>query len=270
MSLSSPESCSPRRDSSNKHETCFSYQSLKTIAKKFNQFNPDNRIPISSKKCDLWKEIQKRIPNCDSEKCWVTRNQTLTGGEKKKLLLDFKPPIPEGKHAWLNSDDIDRVMDRYEQVFPDFRYLGTFPIDFRHVMPEAVVDVKDFLRQRSVKHIGMVLNLDRHDQPGSHWVAVFIDKPRKTFEYFDSFADPTPTEVKAFRREFFSDYKFKENSVAHQRQNSECGNYSIHFLVQRMSGKSFKQVTETVIRDTEMNAKRLEFFDPNDSYDNSI
>ena len=35
--------------------------------------------------------------------------------------------------------------------------------------------------------IGVIFNLDKHDQSGSHWVAMFIDLENKFFFYFDSF-----------------------------------------------------------------------------------
>ena len=34
--------------------------------------------------------------------------------------------------------------------------------------------------------IGIVFNLDKHDQEGSHWVSMFIDLKRDGIYYFDS------------------------------------------------------------------------------------
>lgn len=273
MQIASHESCAPRSKrtggSSSKPETCFSHSSLKKIAKKYNKYNPRDKIPLSKSKSRLWHSIRERIPECDTEKCWVRAPNWLSHSDKSDLIMDFKPPIPKGKNDWLATEDIDQVMDRYEEIFPHFRFLGTFPIDFQDVIPEAIRDLKRLKRDSAVKQIGVVLNLDKHDQPGSHWVAVLIDRKKRTLEYFDSFADETPEEVYEFHQNHFPSYTLLENTIMHQRENNECGNYSINFLVQRMSGRSFDDVTQDVIRDPEMNEKRKEFFDPRDPYDNS-
>lgn len=271
--IASHESCAPTRSKKRaggaEPETCFSQKSLTKIAKKYNQFNPHDKIPLSKSKSKLWHSIRERIPECDTEKCWIKTPEWLSHGDKKDLMLDFKPPIPKGKNDWLATEDIDEVIDRYEDIFPHFRFLGTFPIDFQDVIPEAIRDLERLKRDSKVKQIGVVLNLDTHDQPGSHWVGVIIDRQKKTFEYFDSFADETPDEVYEFYSKHFPSYDLLENDITHQRENNECGNYSINFLVQRMSGRSFDDVTKDVIRDQEMNKKRPEFFDPRDPYDNS-
>ena len=42
-----------------------------------------------------------------------------------------------------------------------------------------------------------VFNLDPSYKPGSHWVAVYIDRKGRP-EYFDSFGRPPPREIKDF------------------------------------------------------------------------
>jgi hypothetical protein len=269
---SSGESCSPERRRLSRSGTgggvksCFSYQSLARIARRFNAANPTNPITISRNRDDLWHAIRKRIPECKDERCWI-QSRWITDGDRTVIEEDFKPPIPQGKYAWLNSDDIDRVLYQYEKIVPGFRFLGTHPIDFQTVIPEVWSMLKQFLRSSKVKKIGLVLNLDYHDEPGSHWVAVLIDKQTKTGEYFDSFGDDAPREVyELFDR--IGGVQVLINKVAHQRKNSECGNYAINFIVQRISGSTFKQVTSNVIRDEQMNSNRKIFFDPHHSYKN--
>lgn len=276
---SSEESCSPSRrpprrsgGSRSDVQTCFSYQSLAHIARRYNEANPSDKIPISRNRADLWNAIKEKTPQCSNERCWTTASW-LRSEDKSALVKEFKPPLPQGKNVWLNTDDINHVMDRYERIFPTFRFLGTFPIDIRSIDRGFREDLKRWLRSSKVKSIGLVLNLDEHDEPGSHWVSVYVDKTKRTVEYFDSFADETPDEV----IDFYDDvkryssskkrWKLLENTNTHQLQNSECGVYSIHFIVKRLSGSSFSKVVNDIIRDDKMNQNRRVFFDPNHTYD---
>jgi hypothetical protein len=216
----------------------------------------------------LWKEIRQRVPECanESDVCW-TRVSWLGNKDKKEIIEDFKPPIPKGKNEWLTTEDIDRVLLQYQRVFPNFVFIGTFPIDFETIFKDDMKYLKKVISAPTSKtrYIGIVLNLDSHDEPGSHWVAIVIDKHDRSFEYFDSFGDPAPDEVKELFQTCCGEskgYKMKVNTVQHQRQNNECGNYSINFIVQRISGRTFEQITRNVVRDAEMNKRRSIFFDP--------
>ena len=41
--------------------------------------------------------------------------------------------------------------------------------------------------------MGVILNLDKHNQPGSHWVALYIDTDGdQSVEYYASFAEEPP------------------------------------------------------------------------------
>lgn len=276
MSGYSPRnSCSPAKAKAlrSKSKTCFSYQSLAKIARRFNAANPSQKITISNNRDELWAAIKRRIPECHNERCWINA-KWIPYRVQTELVEEFKPPIPKGKNAWLNTDDIDHVIDRYERIFPAFRYIGTYPIDFTDVAPEVLNNLKRWLRSSKIKSIGLILNLDEHDEPGSHWVAVFMDKTRRSFEYFDSFGQSAPEEVNDLFEdvEYYSDkrWKFLENGIVHQLRNSECGVYAIHFIVKRLSGSSFHSVVSDIIRDDEMNAERQTYFDPNFAYDNTI
>lgn len=271
---SSTESCSPVRRSrqggaekSAGVRSCFSYQSLARIARRFNEANPSKPIPMLRSRDELWHAIRQRIPECKDERCWI-QSRWISGDDRAVIEEDFKPPIPQGKYAWLNSDDIDRVLYQYERIVPGFRFLGTHPIDFQTVIPSVWSMLKQYLRSSKVRMIGLVLNLDYHDEPGSHWVGVLLDKTTKTLEYFDSFGDDATPEVYKLSERLPQGWSIAVNKVAHQRKNSECGNYAINFIVQRISGSTFKQVTSNVIRDEQMNSNRRIFFDPHHSYAN--
>jgi len=274
---SSTQSCSPsrrRKGGSQEIQSCFTYQSLARIARRYNEQNEQNKIKLYRNRNQLWKAIRTKIPDCDNERCWI-RSRFLETKDKKTLLEDFKPPIPLGQHTWLNTQDINQVLAGYERIFPAFKFLKTHPIDFQDVYPKKFNPLNvTALRKAGKKMAAMVLNLDKSDEPGSHWVAVVLDLENRVFEYFDSYGDVPPVEVKRFYQQLNkrsrNGWKFKVNKTVHQQKDSECGVYSIHFVVRRVSGTPFKKASEEVIRDAKMNQNRREYFDPHNSYNNHI
>ena len=56
------------------------------------------------------------------------------------------------------------------------------------------INIKRLIRKGKTK-IGIVFNLDNHDQDGSHWVSFFCDFDRNAIYYFDSYGYKEPKEV---------------------------------------------------------------------------
>src|SRR5207248_626530 len=126
----------------------------------------------------------------------------------------------------LNNLEIEKVMARY----PDF--LGVIPSDY----------VKHLLQKiGNKKRVSFIMNLDKHNQPGSHWVAVYIDaRPEgsQSVEYFDPLADPPSkqfmTDIRFVIKKINpSAYlKFKENRIKQQSDKTQtCGYHSMKFLI---------------------------------------
>lgn len=267
---SSERSCSPRRKEKNAVKSCFSWQSLARIARRYNESNPHDKIQIHSSHDKLWQAIRAKMPQCRDERCWI-RAQYISEKDRQVLLEDFRAPLPQGKYDWLNTDDIERVLKRYERVFRTFVFLGAYPIDFQSVYADKFhpLNVAGLLRAGK-RHAGLVLNLDRSDQPGSHWVAIFLDLKSKVMEFFDSYGVRAPKQVKAFFESLGRGWTYKENKTAHQRKGSECGVYSINFIVRRLSGASFERIVNDIIRDEEMNGYRTKYyFDQYEKYNNN-
>ena len=70
-----------------------------------------------------------------------------------------------------------------------------------------------------------VINLDKHDQPGSHWVAVHDDGEK--VEYFDSFGVP-PT-----CRTFLGPTAVYSTAHIQPLMSNACGFYCVYFIIQR-------------------------------------
>lgn len=82
----------------------------------------------------------------------------------------------------------------------------------------------------------LILNLQRSDEPGSHWVAVYHEPRGRYVEYFDSFGAPPPEEVvRAKRRRPL----LWSSSQLQDVRSSSCGWYAMDFIRARLRGVPF-------------------------------
>ena len=270
-------SCAPNVNVAN-HYTCFDDDELRQIALAFNIFIQSNKvcsidtaICVPSKvikientsKRQLWKAIYNRLNKiCKYESCWANQDFISSIPDKnlqdKIRLFTFKPQMPKTKRAWLSTNDINTVLQQYQEMDTSFKFLGALPSDFYTQIKVTYTDIQLY------KKVGVVLNHDTHDEPGSHWVALLIDNVRRTIEYFDSAGNPPNRMIRGFinkvRQTLPSGYTYLENTVVHQKQNSECGVYAVYYIIQRLLGKSFREISHYVIRDKAMNIFRQYIF----------
>ena len=115
----------------------------------------------------------------------------------------------------------------------------------------------------------MVVNLDTHDKGGSHWVAFYSDLKSKKIYFFDSFANQPGSRIKKFSNKIlkkfsgggnFSTDDIIYNKIRHQFSNSECGVYSMNFIIRLLHGETFNDITNNITKDTDMNACRKSYF----------
>jgi hypothetical protein len=171
---------------------------------------------------------------------------------------------------------------QYEHLHKDFKFLGVHPIDFAvkydgYCIGRYLCDF-DIKKLGKKKRFAMVLNLDRHDQSGSHWVALYCNlNPRnKNFGiyYYDSVASPAGDEVTAFMASICEQVqryhprlakKFErmENTIQRQFKNTECGMFCIVFLTQCVKNTyTFQEICEKMKNDDEINKIRDIVFRP--------
>lgn len=273
------DSCSP--SNKNNSTTCFDLDSLIKIAKGWNLKNPENKINISKHKTrhQLWNEIDKRLnQKCNNEWCWIEQEFVKKIGSKE-LKSIFRPKMPKSwkknKYEWLNTTDIETVMKQYEKKYPDFKFIGPVPIDFdyEYSVGQCIVNelcnlkIKNLLKNK-IERVGIIYNLDPHDKPGSHWVAMYMDLNKKKVYYFDSYGTQPPNEVKKLvdriqeqGRELGMEIEYDYNQTRHQYQNSECGVYSMYFITQLLEGKkTFDGIENSTLKDEFINSKRKYYY----------
>ena len=123
----------------------------------------------------------------------------------------------------MNTDEINREMSFLEC------FVGTYSVN---LLPENP------LRKRP---LGLIVNLDPHYEPGSHWVALFIDENNNA-SYFDSFGFPM---FKKSILEFL--IKNNVNQIEYNKyilqsvKSSVCGAFTILFLKMRCNGFSLAE-----------------------------
>ena len=263
--------------------TCFSKSSLIKISKAWNKENPKSKIKIEGSSINhIWKQIRKMLrKECKNEWCWTQQN-FVKQIHDKEINTTFKPKKPRkwntNKTEWLSTIDIENVIKQYEKKYQNFRFIGAVPIDFDSTYGLGQCIINELCKINLQKlllskifHIGIVFNLDKHNEDGSHWVSMFIDLKRNGIYYFDSYGEKEPKEVKTLAERLLKQAKemgkenmeYRVNDIRHQYKNSECGIYSINFIVEMLKGTKYEDYINTKINDNDMNSKRDFYFSPN-------
>ena len=238
-------------------ETCYTKDILEKIKMDYNKDHPDKSIQATDPE-KIWKELKWRLSGqCPKEDCWLKqiKNQDLRNQLDEMAFSPDKPnKWKENPTEWLNNFDIAAVLKQYEKAHPHFKFFGPTPIDFntkprngggRCVWQElCTFSLKKYAEQKKT-NLGIVFNLDKHNQPGSHWTSMFIDLENKYLMYFDSAGGRIPDEVTKFVKRIIEQaaemghrYTYYRNPrKQHQRGDTECGVYSLFFIVTMLTGK---------------------------------
>lgn len=267
--------------------TCFNFNMLVVLARLYNENHGEDKIHIPSTKAGkkrLWQSLHDKLhPVCgDNEACWIERDFVVKRGslnETASMSKSLKPKKPEewksNPREWLNTYNILHVMKQFEESDPKYHFVGVMPVDAREsvgafnktcIVPEMCRLNLTELWDKGVRKIGVVFNLDRHDQSGSHWTSVFIGlSPRsKNFGvfYYDSVAMKPPKEIVAFMEDMSlqlislhptmkKKVVKKINKVRRQYGNTECGVFSMLFQIMMMK-YSFVYVCKNMGYDKEV------------------
>ena len=252
--------CHPKNKSF-KQSSCLDLNTLVTLKQFWNKRHPDHQIR-TRKKENMWNEIkQKMSDSCNHEMCWIDSVIPSKLKQEKLKRELFVPNMPDSWKSnsteWLSSVEISDVLKQYEETYDDFVFLGPSPIDFDSanimginngdicVWPELCNFNLNAHITNNVKKIGMVFNLDKHYQGGSHWVSMFLDIPSKKLFYFDSAGTGPPEEIKRLCEKIKAQAEklnivlnvTDNKDIQHQKYNSECGMYCLYFIISLLTKK---------------------------------
>ena len=101
-------------------------------------------------------------------------------------------------------------------------FIGVFPID--------LLSNTNKLERVMDKHttIKLVVNLQPHHLPGSHWVAIY--RRNGIGFYFDSFGRPPPSLIKAWLSKNTLRWKYHQRMIQHPNDKTSCGYICYAFL----------------------------------------
>jgi len=276
--------CSPKPKGEINDFTCYTNKSLYRLKELWNARHPDVKI-----KTNIPKEIHRFISEklsgiCHKESCWLKQKGEF-GPVESDMADSFAPESPpewkKNPNEWLSSVDIINVMKQYEKAYKCFDFIGPSPIDFdtRKLYGECVWDelcnfnIKNQIKQGKNK-IGIIFNTDPHNKPGQHWISMFINIKKKQIFFFDSTGEKASSEIMALVERIKEqglqlnpkiNFNFDSNEgIEHQYGNTECGVYSLFFIVHMLEDKMTEHYLKThILKDEYMKKFRHIYF--NDS-----
>ena len=245
--------------------TCFTPNVLMDIKTNFNRIYPDKKI-VSTDPREIWQKLHDDIVDCKDEVCWL--NVIKDPNERNKIQKTiFAPTQPadwaDNPDEWLSNYDIFHVIRQYEETYPDFEFIGPTTIDFDE-KPEDMngncveeelckISLKSLIAKNKTK-IGVVFNLDKHTEDGSHWVSLYVDMTEGVIFFFDSSAGGLPTEIRKLVNRLIKESSssvissntrlklplklYNNGNFRHQYSSTECGMYSLFFIITMLTGKT--------------------------------
>lgn len=268
--------CSPNPNKSG--FSCYTNEALFKMKKYWNARHMRDMISTNDPK-EIWSELKEKMSNsCDRESCWL-RSKFMEGKVDNELLnYTFAPKSPDDwkrkPNEWLSSLDIESVMKQYEKYYRCFEFLGPSPIDYDHhkLYGECVweelcnLNLSDMIKRNKNK-LGIILNTDPHNKGGEHWISMFVNIKKKYIIYFDSNGNTPPSQVTKLintiekqGKQIGIDFKTYLNTIEHQKTDSECGMYSLYFIIQMLKDKDIKYFLENKIPDDEVFKLRNKYF----------
>lgn len=274
--------------------SCFKRDQLLELAEAWNRSHPDRPITGLAKKTKaaLWQDLNARMAGLCSgavaEVCWANRlapfSKTVAPALRPRKPVDWE----DNPYEWLTNYDIEAVMKQYaEDPKQRYQFTGVFPIDFQtaksgfgQCLYQQICNIQ--LKNLKVPYVGMITNLDRHNQSGSHWTSLFMvvdpKHPAYGAYYYDSVARPPPKEIIAFVKSLNQQYKAAGNpqmrllwnKKRHQYANTECGVFAMAFQIRWLNAlnapgpvaPSFKSIINIDIRDDDIHKLRDMLYRP--------
>ena len=256
-------------------------------------------ISIKNNKKYLLKHIINRFTECNNDHMCIINNRYLKNKNKllevfkpfgttgmTDWLSTSNINAVFTRHQKLYTDFIFLGAIPIDILEIDYPVLG-LNLNLRYM------EIKDLNILKKNK-IGIVYNLDTSKQGGSHWMALYCDIKKKQIYFFDSYGHKPNKNIRKMihflsnliyhyhetgcekncKTKSISDSFFNEkpnnlelfckdidyNRTRHQYKDSECGVYSIYFILELLKGREFNELVNSNMPDDFINKKRYEYF----------
>ncbi|DAC80298.1 TPA_asm: adenain [Terrapene box turtle adintovirus] len=115
-------------------------------------------------------------------------------------------------------------------------------------------------RKLSQRPLGLVVNTHPHNQPGEHWLALYLAE-RNRGEFFDSYGHPPnsvlfPKSIMKFLNKNATDMVFHNRQLQDPRSVA-CGYHCVFFLHHRSKGLSFDRILKLYSNDLVQNDRMV-------------
>lgn len=167
--------------------------------------------------------------------------------------LNFEELINDGKTKVglvINQDEHWKSGSHWVGLFIDFNKNAIYYFDSVGSPPlkltkKFITRVVKFMYSRKYKEELSVNNV----------LKIFKNLKEVSQDKLNSFID-----TKKYLKNLINEFDIRYNNIQHQFDNSECGVYSINFIINLAGGKSFEDVINNVTKDEVMNQNRKIFF----------
>jgi hypothetical protein len=287
-------SCNPIVKNTINKNTCYNKENIFKLKELWNLRHPDMLISTNDP-TEIWKFLKNTFKNvCNNEQCWLKQEFSKNKIDSGTRSYIFAPRAPSSWNInineWLSNIDIMNVMQNYEKIHKNFKFIGPSPIDFDKRIYEnkcvwnELCDFKltDYI-SKNIDKIGIVFNTDPHNKPGQHWISLFInlnpniDNVKPYIFFFDSAGDKIPIEIENLKNRIVDmaiNYKkdkytngitlefIQNHPLEHQKSNTECGMYCLFFILKQLYGKPPEYFLDKnrLITDERMEAYRNKYF----------
>jgi hypothetical protein len=210
---------------------------------------------LKNKDQHAYNKCRRLFAEKDKQEFCMVKEAAILDQKFYNTLNNYFKPIPpeswqKNRTTWLSNFDIKDVFNQYYKLNPRVNHsLGVTSSDFNTACGVFGFNHCKFEPEIN-KHYFMVINLSKHNEPGTHWVALVMNtNPNsKSFgaKFFDSFGQGAPPSVykyvsdlkckidgscSAVKSDYdFSAFKLYQNRKRLQTSNTECGIYCLAFI----------------------------------------
>jgi len=130
----------------------------------------------------------------------------------------------------MNTTEIERIIRQHVR-----RFNGVFACDRLPTKPRL-----------------MVCNTNKSDEPGDHWIAIYVDDDGRYGEYFDPLGRAPISVFECYMNVHCRDWIYNRKQLQSVASRF-CGHYCVCFCTARSSGVSMCRFTDYFTRDTGLN-----------------
>ena len=216
----------------------------------------------------------------------------------KTPFYDFKDFSYDYKKYPKN--ELEKILKDFESQFKTPKYdsglIEMVQMNFKNLASEFTDKIME-IRNKTypIKQIGMVPNTDEHYKGGQHWISLYANLETGQIYYFDSYGTRPNKRIRTYikkiaewkykidtgksidipedqylkgdakpKNEVEQKYDIRYSEIRNQFKSSECGVYSMNFIIRLLHKTKFEDIIKETIPDDTINKCREVYFNNQD------